>query len=113
MFLYDRVLGIELTDPIDAVRAKRPEMLPVVLSQSEAFQIIGIWTGDPQMTAKPLYGTGLRLRESLRLRVKDIDFSMHQMIFRSGKGGKDRVTQVPECLQKPLKRHCKSYTAWQ
>ena len=87
VFLYQKVLGVELTDPIDALRARRPSRLPVVLSKEEAVQIIDLLSGHPQLIVKLLYGSGLRLLECLRLRVKDIDFSMNQILVRHGKGG--------------------------
>jgi integrase len=103
IFLYKKVLGLELTDPIDAVRARRPTRLPVVLSKPEAFKIIDLISGEPQLILKLLYGSGLRLMECLRLRVKDIDFSMNQILIRHGKGGKDRVTVLPMNVHEPLR----------
>jgi integrase len=88
VFLYKKVLDIELADPIDAVRARRPTRLPVVLSKEEALRVIGLISGEPQLVVKLLYGSGLRLMECLRLRVKDIEFEMNQIVVRHGKGGK-------------------------
>jgi integrase len=82
------VLGIDLTDPIEAVRARTPTGLPVVPSKQEALQIIDPISGEPRLVVKLLYGSGLRLMECLRLRVKDIDFSMNQILVRRGKGGR-------------------------
>jgi len=103
IFMYKKVLGIELADPIDAVRARRPSRLPVVLSKQEAFKVIGLISGEYQLIVMLLYGSGLRLMECLRLRVKDIDFSMNQILVRQGKGGKDRVTVLPENTREPLR----------
>ena len=111
IFLYKKVLGLELTDPIDAVRARRPTRLPVVLSKPEAFKIIDLISGEPQLILKLLYGSGLRLMECLRLRVKDIDFSMNQILIRHGKGGKDRVTVLPMNVHERLRVHLKKVKA--
>ena len=105
IFLYKKVLGVELTDPIDAIRARRPSRLPVVLSKQEALKVIDLVTGEYQIIVKLLYGSGLRLMECLRLRVKDIDFSMGQILIRHGKGGKDRVTVLPENIREELRKH--------
>jgi len=111
IFLYKKVLGVELTDPIDAVRARRPTRLPVVLSKPEAFKIIDLISGEPQLIVKLLYGSGLRLMECLRLRVNDIDFSLNQILIRHGKGGKDRVTVLPMNVLEPLRVHLKKVKA--
>jgi integron integrase len=107
VFLYNKVLDIELTDPIDALRARRPSRLPVVLSKHEAAQIIDLMSGEYQLILKLLYGSGLRLVECLRLRAKDIDFSMNQILVRHGKGAKDRVTVLPENVVDALQMHLK------
>jgi integron integrase len=111
IFLYKKVLRIDLTDPIEAVRARRSTRLPVVLSKSEAFKVIDLISGEPQLIVKLLYGSGLRLMECLRLRVKDIDFSMNQILIRHGKGGKDRVTVLPVNVLEPLRMHLKKVRA--
>jgi integron integrase len=111
IFLYKKVLGIELDEPIEAVRARRPTRLPVVLSKTEAKKIIDLISGDAQLIVKLLYGSGLRLIECLRLRVKDIDFSMHQILVRHGKGGKDRVTVLPESVREALLMQLKKVKA--
>lgn len=104
LFLYQQVLHLELVASIDAVRAKKPQHLPVVMSQSEVSRLL-VHLPDPyQLLAKLLYGCGLRLLEGLRLRVKDIDFEQHQLIVRSGKGDKDRDTILPDSLVAPLQR---------
>ena len=105
LFLYGKVLEIKLPWLDDLVRAKRPVRLPVVLSQPEIERLLGQMEGMTSLMADLLYGCGLRLRECLRLRVKDIDFVYRQIIVREGKGNKDRVTMLPEKLLEPLQRH--------
>lgn len=104
LFLYNEVLGQEV-DPVDAIRAKKPKRLPVVLSREEVERVITAMAGINQLVARLLYGSGLRLAECLRLRVKDIDFAYQQILIRDGKGGKDRVTVLPARLLEPLKEH--------
>jgi integrase len=87
------------------MRAKRPQRLPVVLSPEEAFTIIRHTTGIHRLMLQLLYGSGLRLRECVQLRVKDLDFAQSQIIIRSGKGGKDRVTLLPKIVVEPLQIH--------
>ena len=98
LFLYKRVLNIELEWLENVVRAKRPKYLPVVLTKTEVRNILNAMTGTNALIAKLLYGTGMRLMEALRLRVQDVDFSQHQIIVRSGKGNKDRITTLPDSL---------------
>ena len=101
LFLYRHVLDIEL-GAILPVRAKKPKRLPTVMTKEEAMTVITALSGTNQLIAKLLYGSGLRLIECLRLRVKDIDFAQHQIIVRDGKGMKDRVTVLPDSLVEPL-----------
>ena len=91
LFLYREVLH-QTMDSIQAVRADRPARLPVVLTVDEVQRLIPVMTGVPQLVVKLLYGSGLRLMEALRLRVKDVDFAMRQVTMRDGKGAKDRYT---------------------
>ena len=105
LFLYREVLHIDLEGPIDAIRAKQPKRLPTVLTRNEVFKVIGFLSGTHQLMAKLLYGSGLRLMECVRLRVKDVDFAQHQLIVRDGKGMKDRVTMLPDTLVAPLQEH--------
>jgi integron integrase len=105
VFLYRHVLHQEIGLSIDAVRAKQPRYLPTVLSQHEALAVIGQLSGVYQIIAKLLYGSGLRLSEALRLRVKDIDFAQNQIVVRDGKGGNSRITLLPVSLIDPLKAH--------
>ena len=103
--LYREVLSKDLDFPIDSVRAKRPKRLPTVLTKDEVLKVIGCLSGIPQLMAKLLYGSGLRLMECVRMRVKDIDFAQHQIIVRDGKGMDDRVTTLPASLVTPLNEH--------
>jgi len=98
LFLYKRVLNIELEWLDNVVRAKRPKYLPVVLTKTEVRNILNAMAGTNALITKLLYGTGMRLMEALRLRVQDVDFSQHQIIVRSGKGNKDRITTLPDSL---------------
>jgi integron integrase len=102
LFLYQQVLKKDLERPLDAVRAKRPKRLPTVMTEEEVKAVITALSGVNQLIAKLLYGSGLRLIESLRLRVKDVDFAQRQIIVRDGKGMKDRITMLPDSLVKPL-----------
>ena len=104
LFLYRVVLGIELPWLEGVVRAKRPKHVPTVLSQDEARSLLAHMDGRPQLLASLLYGTGMRLMECLRLRVKDVDFSRNEITIRGGKGAKDRHTVLPKSLVEPLQR---------
>ncbi len=102
LFLYRRVLEKDLAQMKDIVRAKSSVRLPVVLSREEARILVGELAGVDRLLAMILYGTGLRLMECMRLRVKDIDFDMNQIVVRAGKGGKDRVTLLPSVIKEEL-----------
>ncbi|MEW5827472.1 MAG: integron integrase [Chloroflexota bacterium] len=108
LFLYRHVLQIEITLPSEIIRAEKSKTLPTVLTHQEAVSVIGNLTGILQLMAKILYGSGLRLMECLRLRVKDIDFGNHQIIVRDGKGEDDRVTILPDSLVPDLQLHLKT-----
>lgn len=108
IFLYRYVLKIDITLPSDIIRAQKSEALPVVLTHHEAMSVINKMTGVSQLMTKILYGSGLRLMECLRLRVKDIDFGNHQIIVRDGKGEKDRLTMLPDVLISDLQTHLKT-----
>jgi len=108
LFLYKQVLGRELVWMNGIVRAKRPQRLPVVLSQSETRQLLGALRASNKLIGGLIYGTGMRLMEALRLRVQDIDFEYRQIVVRSGKGDKDRVTVLPRILVEPLERHLRA-----
>jgi len=105
LFLYKVVLERDLPWFDDLVRAKRPVRLPVVLSAAEVRKLLEQLDGVTWMMASLLYGAGLRLQECLMLRVKDVDFAYRQVLVRDGKGGKDRVTMLPEGVVQPLQAH--------
>lgn len=105
LFMYQRVLGQELPWLSDIVTAKQPQRLPNVLTVCEAQAVLGRVSGVPELICQLLYGSGLRLLEACRLRVQDLDFEMHQLIVRDGKGAKDRVTMLPQSLTGALKHH--------
>lgn len=102
VFLYGKVLDRPLGDIGTAIRAKRPPRLPTVLSHSEAVAIIRRLPQPQRVIAGLMYGSGLRLVEAARLRVKDIDFERSVITVRNGKGGKDRTTLLPPRLRAPL-----------
>jgi integron integrase len=102
LFLYKEVLGTPLDWLDDLVRAKRPKRMPLVLTREEVEKILGALGGTQWLMASLLYGTGMRLMECLRLRVKDVDFGYKQILIRDGKGEKDRITMLPERLIEPL-----------
>jgi integron integrase len=103
LFLYRKVLGSDFGWLDGLVRAKRPQRVPVVLTRDEAAALLSALSGVHWLMGSVLYGTGMRLMECLRLRVKDVDFGYGQVLVRDGKGGKDRVTILPETLKEPLK----------
>jgi integron integrase len=105
LFLYRQVLGIELPWLKNVVRSKVPRRLPVVLTRDEVRAVLAQLEGDAWLVASLLYGSGLRLMEALRLRVKDVEFSRRQITVRDGKGGKDRVTMLPTGLVESLREH--------
>lgn len=98
LFLYKKVLNIELAWLDDVVRAKRQQRIPVVLSRQEVAAVLAALTGSYQLIGKLLYGSGLRLMECLRLRVMALDLNRQCITVHAGKGGKDRVTVLPESL---------------
>jgi len=103
-FLYKQVLGIDLAELDDVVRAKKPQKVPQVLTREEAHRLLACMSGTPWLMASLLYGAGLRLLECLRLRVQDVDFDYRQITVRRGKGDKDRRTMLPQVLLAPLRR---------
>jgi integron integrase len=103
LFLYREALGTPLPW-LDALeRSKRPARMPTVLTRSEAARLLSAMRGTKWLMAGLLYGAGLRLRECLALRVKDLDFEYRQILVRDGKGAKDRVTMLPGSLVEPLR----------
>lgn len=105
LFLYREVLGVKVESLDGVVRAKRPARLPTVLTRQEVKRILLNLSGTQRLMAGLLYGSGLRLMECVRLRVKDVDFGYRQITVRNGKGQKDRRTILPASLMKPLKVH--------
>src|SRR5262245_5316609 len=105
LFLYRDVLKIKLERIADIERARRPSRIPVVFTKEEVNQILKHLSGVHFLIGGLMYGSGLRLMECLRLRVKDIDFSYNQVWVKHGKGAKDRVTPLPATLKEPLRKH--------
>lgn len=89
LFLYRQVLNQQLAFPINSIRAKRPKRVPTVLTKEEIREVFEHLTGKHRLMAQLLYGSGLRLMECVRLRVKDLDFGQHQIVVREAKGRKD------------------------
>lgn len=111
LFLYRHVLEVDLPWLENVVRARRSEHVPVVLPRREVQALISELEPPFQLIAQLLYGSGLRLLEALRLRVKDIDFSYAQIVVRDGKGKKDRVTVLPEAVASVLQAHLNAVRA--
>lgn len=105
VFLYREVLGRELEGLNSAVRARAPRRLPVVLTRDEVRAVLSHLSGEHALIAALLYGSGLRLRECLTLRVKDLDPARRQLTVREGKGNRDRATLFPNSLEEPLALH--------
>jgi integron integrase len=102
VYLFRRVLGRPLNE-MQFRRAQRPPRVPVVLTRDEVRALLGALSDTPQLLARLLYGTGMRLMEGVRLRVGDVDFGNGRIIVRDGKGGKDRVVPLPTSLVEPLR----------
>ena len=102
-FLYRRVLDRELGDLGSIVRAKKPRQLPVVLTRPEVVELLSRLDGVHRLAAGLMYGAGLRLLETVRLRAKDLDLERGEVMIRNGKGGRDRVTVLPARLVAPLR----------
>ncbi|HEX3777517.1 MAG TPA: integron integrase [Polyangiaceae bacterium] len=105
VFLYGQVLRISAPWIGELVRPKRSRRLPVVLTRGEVRRVLARMTGTTKLMASLLYGSGLRLLECARLRVKDVDFAGSQIVVRSGKGNRDRLTMLPAPLRLPLREH--------
>ncbi len=108
VFLYKVILDQPLGELVDAVRAKKPRRLPVVLTPAEVRAVLKHLEGVHWLAACLMYGSGLRLMECMRLRVKDLEFDHRAILVRDGKGGKDRVVTLPDELVAPLQRHLAS-----
>ena len=104
LFLYREVLGVDLPWMEHVVRAKRPARLPTVLSAEEVRRLLAAMSGRSWLVASLLYGTGMRLLEALRLRVRDVDVARGEIVVRDGKGGRDRRTVLPASLVEPMQR---------
>ena len=104
LFLYKQVLGIDLPWMEGVVRAKRSQHVPTVLSREEITRTLARMDGRPWLLASLLYGTGMRLMEALRLRIKDVDFGRNEITIRDGKGSRDRRTMLPRSLVESLLR---------
>src|SRR3546814_715680 len=107
LFLYKEVLAEDLPWLSDVTRAKKPKRIPTVLSRQETEALLAAAgpQGGAALAVHLLYGTGMRLLEALRLRVKDVDFDRRELCVRDGKGGKDRMTVFPQVLLAPMRAH--------
>jgi len=111
LFLYEHVLEQPLDRIEGVVRARRPKRLPVVLTVDEVSRVMAHFSGEKWLIAMLLYGGGLRLLEAPRLRVKDLDFERGEITVREGKGDKDRVTMLPQAVNRPLQDHLRRVQA--
>jgi integron integrase len=105
VFFYGQVLRKPLGEMEEFARAKRPRRLPEVMTRDEVQRLLSKMDGIPGLMAGLMYGSGIRLMECVRLRVKDIDFARHQIMVRDGKGQKDRVTMLPDRFAAALQEH--------
>lgn len=105
LFLYKRVLGVDLEWLQNVVRAKRDRKIPVVFTQKEARKVVAHLADKYWLMGSLMYGAGLRVMETLRLRVKDIDLNYHEIVVHDGKGRKDRRTLLPDCITERLDEH--------
>jgi integron integrase len=103
LFLYRNVVGYDVGDLGGVIRARKPKRIPVVMTRDEVRVVLAAMDGETRLMASLMYGTGMRLMECLRLRVLDIDFAKHEIAVRDGKGGKDRVTMLPESVVPALR----------
>jgi integron integrase len=104
LFLYRRVLGVELPWMDSVVRAKRPQRVPTVLAQAEVARLLAHVEGSSGLVIYLLYGSGLRIMEATRLRIKDIDFERREITVRQGKGDKDRRVPLPDAVAEGLRQ---------
>ena len=102
------MLGGDVGSLEGVVRVDRPQRLPFVLTEDEVRRVLSNLQGTPALVAQILYGSGLRLMEALCLRIKDVDFEKNSIVVRDGKGGKDRITMLPESLKASLQSHLRS-----
>ena len=114
IFLYRQVIRDPLDEKIDAVRARKKVNVPTVMTREETAGVISLMQGTAQLVVKLMYGSGLRISETIRLRVKDIDYEMKAITVRSGKGDKDRTTTFPSSIKSVLQNHLiKVRQTWQ
>jgi len=106
LFMYEHVVGVKL-EHVDFLRSKKSKHIPDVLSQEEVKKILGRLRGVYYIIGRLLYGSGMRLMECMRLRVKDINFEMQTVTVRDPKNNKDRVTVLPSSVIEPLLTHLK------
>jgi integrase len=111
LFLFREVLKTPLED-VDALRARRPQRLPVVLSLQDVRKILAGLSGRNLLIAKLIYGSGLRISEALSLRLKDLDFDRRQITVRAAKGAKDRVVQMPRSIMDDLLQQVAEAKRW-
>lgn len=112
LFLYRDVLALDLPRLDQIVRAEKPLRLPVVLTRNEVRSVFAALDGRARLVVGLLYGSGLRLTETIELRVKDMDLERRELMVRHGKGGKDRRTVIPQELVAPLRIHLSNLTGW-
>jgi integron integrase len=114
LFLYRQVLDLELPGLGEIARPQRKRRLPVVLDHGEVMRLFEQLPVEHLLTAQLLYGTGMRILEALRLRVKDIDFAHRTIVVREGKGGKDRALMLPDTLVAPLRAQlARAHALWE
>ena len=111
LFMYRQLLGISI-EGVDALRAKRPQRMPTVLSRQEVAELFRFLTGQSKLVAMLLYGCGMRIGEAISLRVKDIDFGNEQIVIRAAKGAKDRVVQLPQSAEPLLREQVAVAEKW-
>jgi integron integrase len=107
LFLYREILGVELPWLDGVARAKAPVKVPVILTADEVTRVLKRLSGTHRLIGRLMYGTGMRILEALRLRIKDIEFERGEIVVRDGKGSKDRMTVLPRGLIQPLQAHLK------
>jgi integrase len=106
-FLYRHIIGREVGDLGEVIRARKPARLPVVMTREEVKAVLGGLKDEKWLMASLMYGAGLRINECLCLRVQDVDFARNEITIHNGKGEKDRVTMLPESPKKMLQEHLK------
>lgn len=111
LFLYREVLGVQVDPPRGVVRPGKPIRVPVVLTRKEVFAVLDELPADKRLICSLLYGSGLRLLEALKLRVKDVLVDQSEVVVREGKGGDDRITMLPAALRAPMSRQIERVAA--